>query len=175
MTRPPEQGSSSDSDWYDDSAPERELLRAMRRLQRARRHMHHRATAEMELNPTDLKALQLIIAGERADDPLTASALAAELGISTASTAKLLNRLTSTGHLRRVRHPRDGRSVTVIAQPLAHERVRVVMTQPHDRMLEAARRVPEESRQAVLDFLADMTQAFEGTGEPPHQAADRKI
>ena len=93
----------------------------------------------------------------------------------TASTAKLLNRLTSTGHLRRVRHTRDGRSVTVIARPLAHERLRVVMTQPHDRMLEAARRVPEESRQAVLDFLADMTQAFEGTGEPPHQAADRKI
>ena len=30
MTRPPEQGSSSDSYWYDDSAPERELLRAMR-------------------------------------------------------------------------------------------------------------------------------------------------
>ena len=62
-----------------DSAPERELLRAMRRLQRARRLMHHRATAEMELNPTDLKALQLIIAGERADDPLTASALAGAL------------------------------------------------------------------------------------------------
>ena len=76
MTRPPEQGSSSDSYWYDDSAPERELLRAMRRLQRARRHMHHRATCEMELNPTDVKALQLIIAGKRADDPLTASALA---------------------------------------------------------------------------------------------------
>ena len=92
---------------------------------------------------------------------------------STASTAKLLNRLTSTGHLRRERHPRDGRSVTVVAQPLAHERVRAVMTQPHDRMLEAARRVPQESRQAVLDFLEDMAQAFEGPAEPPHQGVDR--
>lgn len=161
MTPSEPQDSPSASYWYPEVLQERELLRAVRRLQRAHEEMRRRACAEAGLNSTDMTALRLVIAAERSDAPLTAAALAAQLDISSASTAKLLNRLTAAGHLRRVRHPRDGRSVTVSSTPAAHEQLRAIMTGAHDRMLAAAQHVPPESRQAVLEFLAEMTAAME--------------
>jgi len=47
--------------------------------------------------------------------PLTPTELAGRLGVSTAATTLVLNRLEAAGHVRRERHPTDGRKLIVTA------------------------------------------------------------
>ncbi|WP_245852069.1 MarR family winged helix-turn-helix transcriptional regulator [Isoptericola jiangsuensis] len=143
--------------WYDsDDDDARHLLEALRVFRRSDEAMRRRAGREMAMNLTDLRALRHVIAAERRGDSVTPRDLAEDLGISTASTTKVLDRLTGSGHLERLPHPRDRRSVVVVATPDAHAEVRARLAGAHARMLAAARAVPEHCRPAVRDFLLAM-------------------
>ncbi|GGO42058.1 hypothetical protein GCM10010977_06950 [Citricoccus zhacaiensis] len=117
--------------------------------------------SDMDLNATDVEALRHIIAHHAAGEAVTARGLATHLDISTASTAKLLNRLSASGHVQRHPHPDDRRSVIVTATDHAHAQIREWLTDMHQRMLEVAHGVPEESRQAVTDFLESMADCLD--------------
>ncbi len=125
----------------------------------------------MDLNATDVEALRHIIAHHAAEEAVTARDLATHLDISSASTAKLLNRLTESGHVQRHPHPDDRRSVIVTATDHAHAEIREWLTDMHQRMLEAALSVPEESRQAVTDFLDSIAACLDP--EAGDDASDR--
>jgi DNA-binding MarR family transcriptional regulator len=147
--------------WYDGRDPALALLEAVRRFRQADQEMRRRMGTDMELNATDIEALRHVIAREEAGNPLTARELSAYLHISTASTSKLLNRLSQSGHIRRMPHPQDRRSVRVEATDHAHAEVRGRMSPMHRRMLEVARDVPEDSRQAVVDFLDALAECLD--------------
>jgi DNA-binding MarR family transcriptional regulator len=149
--------------WYaDDEDPEpRRLLEALRAFRRADEAMRVRVSRDMDMNLTDLRALQHVIARERAGDPATPRSLATALGISTASTTKLLDRLSRSGHLERRPNDDDRRSVVVVASPEAHTEVRERLARMHERMLEAARAVPAHARPAVREFLLAMAAQLE--------------
>lgn len=68
--------------------------------------------------------------------PLAPRELADELDISTASTTKLLDRLERSGHLTRVPHPADRRSVTIQATDHAHTEVKDRLAPMHRDMEE---------------------------------------
>lgn len=152
--------------WYDETDSAVALLAALRRFRAADHEMRRRMMAGMAMNATDLQALRYVIAHERTKEPATPRALARHLSISTASTTKLLNRLTASGHLQRAPHPRDRRSVIVVATAHAHEQVRERLTHMHQRMLEIARDVPEESREAVIAFLLAMAWQLDAEDVP---------
>jgi DNA-binding MarR family transcriptional regulator len=153
--------STGSSYWYDDTDPAVEILLALRAFRSADHGMRRRLVAGMGMNATDLAALRHVIAREAADDPATPRTVAQQLGISTASTTKLLNRLTDSGHLAREPHPRDRRSVTVRATAHAHEQIRERMTAVHGHMLEIARDVPADCRTAVVEFLLAMARQLD--------------
>lgn len=161
MDHPPRRDVSSSAYWYEDSDPTMGLLEALRRFRRADQRMRRRMSSDMHLNATDIEALRHIIAHGPTGDPVTARGLATHLDISTASTAKLLNRLTASGHVQRHPHPEDRRSVIVTATDHAHAEIRGWLTDMHQRMLEIAHGVPEESRQAVVDFLEAMADCLD--------------
>ena len=154
------------------------VLHALRRFRTADRDMRRRMSEGMDMNATDVDSLRFVIARERAGEAVTPRALATYLGISTASTTKLLDRLGRSGHLRREPHPRDRRSVVVVATDHAHAEVRTRLARMHRRMLEVAEAVPEASRPDVarfLDAMADCLSAEDtledrgpltGTGRP---------
>lgn len=171
MADPPQTGTSSTTYWYDDADPAVALLRALRRFRAADHEMRRHMSRDMDLNATDLEALRYVISHELTAESVTAHRLAVHLEISTASTAKLLNRLTASGHLRRVPHPQDRRSVIVTVTDHAHEQIRERSAGLHRRMLETVRDVPEESRQAIVDFLDAMIDSF-GSALPA-QAPDQ--
>lgn len=148
--------------WYGDEDSEpRDLLESLRVFRRADEAMRLRASRDMDMNLTDLRALQHVIARERDADPVTPRALATYLGISTASTTKLLDRLCASGHLERLPHATDRRSLVVVAAPKAHSEVRERLTRMHEGMLEVAKAVPEHCRPAVRDFLVAMAAQVE--------------
>ncbi|MPV37860.1 MarR family transcriptional regulator [Georgenia subflava] len=132
------------------------LLEALRSFRRADEEMRRRISRDMDMNITDMQTLQLVIAAERAGEPITPRTIAGRLGISTASTTKLLDRLTLSGHLVRQPHPRDRRSVVVVATPHAHEEVRERLGHMHERMAAVARSVAPECRAAAAAFLQRM-------------------
>lgn len=140
--------------WYDDDPPDTlPILQALRAVQRADAEMRRRASRDMGMNRTDVRALRFVIAQEVLGEVVTAQALAAELGISTASTTKLLDRLGRSGHLERHPHPTDRRSVAVGATDHAHREIRERLGPMHERMMEIARSVPARSRADVTAFL----------------------
>lgn len=165
-----EDASTAHSYWYDDADTAVELLSATRRFRRADHEMRRRMSAGMDMNTTDLAALRCVIAHELADDPVTPLRLAQHLEISGASTSKLLDRLTASGHLERAPHPDDGRSRIVVATDHAHAQVRERLSGMHERMLEIAREVPAPARRAAIDFLLAMARHLE-TEAPPRELA----
>jgi DNA-binding MarR family transcriptional regulator len=141
-----------------------DVLGALRRFRRADESMRRRVSADLGVNPLDLRALRLLIAGERASHPLSPGDLSTHLEISTAATTKLVDRLVTSGHVERTPHPHDRRSVVLRPTPHAHADLRRRMGAIHQRMGDAARAVPPESRAAVIGFLTSMALAME---EPP--------
>ena len=68
---------------------------------------------ELTVNPTDLQAMQhLIMSG-----PLGPTDLSRRLGISTAATTAVVDRLVAVGHAHRTQHPTDRRGIVIVPEP----------------------------------------------------------
>jgi len=68
---------------------------------------------ELTVNPTDLQAMQhLMMHG-----PLGPTDLSRRLGISTAATTAVVDRLVAVGHAHRTQHPTDRRGVVIVPEP----------------------------------------------------------
>lgn len=162
--------------WYEEDGSALELLTALRTYQAAHGDLRRRMSAEMDMNTTDLAALRHVIAHERREEPLTPLGLARLLRISGASTSKLLDRLSTSGHLERVPNPHDGRSSVVVATAHGHEQVRARLAGMHERMLETAQEMPEEVRREAAAFLrgiAGVLDAESSSASPLTPATER--
>lgn len=63
------------------------------------------------LHHTDAEALGRVLVAQESGTPMTAGALAAELGLTTGAITAVVDRLERAGHLSRVRHEQDRRKV----------------------------------------------------------------
>lgn len=154
----------------DYTADERDLLRAVRDLVRADREMRGRLSDAMRVNPTDLRSLRHVIRTvELAEsDPqgsavpgVTPRRLADHLGISTAAVTTLVDRLVASGHLERVPHPTDRRSVVLVPTEQARREMSEHLADMHERMKAIAAKVPMDARPAIIDFLQSLTSEME--------------
>ena len=156
--------------WYDGDDTAVSVLSSLRRFRAADHARRRREGTRMDINTTDMAALQHVIARERSGDPATPTSLAEHLEVSTASVAKMLGRLAASGHVLRMPHEQDRRSVMVLATDHAHEQIRLRLGTMHAQMLEAAQDIPEGSRGNVVDFLEAMTGILGLEDEPdPHR------
>jgi DNA-binding MarR family transcriptional regulator len=85
------------------------LFTAGREISAAAVMFHTAIAAHQGLSPTEEKSLDLL---DRYG-PLTARELSKRSGLAPASVTGLVDRLERKGFVRRVRHPRDGRSVLI--------------------------------------------------------------
>lgn len=132
------------------------LLTAMREWREVEQRLSLQSRSDMRLNETDMRALRFLIAAKNQHQPVTAGALSEHLGISTASTTKLLDRLTAAGHIERAPHPTDRRAITVTITQHTHEQVRESVGRRHARRFEAAARLTPGEREVVIRFLRDL-------------------
>lgn len=89
------------------------LMRAVRAFGDAHDRMSGAMKRGMDMNVTDLAALRLLIMRADKGTPVTPAEIARHLRISTASTTKLLDRLSAAGHVERCPHPTDRRALIV--------------------------------------------------------------
>jgi DNA-binding MarR family transcriptional regulator len=167
----PDRSSTSEGYWYDTSTSTEtsssiELLTAVRRFRRAHEAMRRRMSIDMGVSTLDLRALQLVVASERRGVPISPHELGTELNVSSGAMTKLVDRLIRSDHLSRAPHPRDRRSVRLVATPHAHEELRTRMSDMHERMARAAATVPAEARAAVTSFLDELSQILDDEAAP---------
>lgn len=73
---------------------------------------------QLTVNATDLVAMEHLIQ----DGPLTPTELSRRLGVSTAATTTIIDRLTAVGHVSRIPNPADRRGILVVPEPSSVER-----------------------------------------------------
>jgi DNA-binding MarR family transcriptional regulator len=143
--------------WYplDDEPTDRavEVLQSMRRFHAADFEMRQRLRTDMDMNETDLRALRHLIAAEKVGQSISPTDLTRLLGITSAATAKLLARMVTSGHIRRVPNPADHRSQLLYPTPAAHHEVRKTLNAMHARMLAVAESLAPAEQAAVIRFM----------------------
>lgn len=157
---------SNESEFSDRSAlPESEiaectaLMEALRQWHEAERDLAEASRRYMQLNDSDMRTIRLLIRAQRQGLIVTPKDIAAAVGISSASTTKLVDRLVAGGHLIRVPHPHDRRTtsieVTEETAQAAHESV----GRQHARRFDVIAALNSRERETVLRFLSAMTEA----------------
>ncbi len=133
-----------------------EIMNALARLKETEEDLAEASTKYMELNRTDMKALHYLIVCQNRGEAATPTAIAHHLGISTASTTKLLDRLEGGGHVTREPHPTDRRALTISITPATKRVAMETVGKHHARRFDVAARLTSEERSVVLRFLQDM-------------------
>ncbi|MFJ9619560.1 MarR family transcriptional regulator [Streptomyces noursei] len=117
------------------------------------------------LHRTDLRALIALLDAARAGEELTAGRLGARLGLNSAGTTALVDRLERLGHLRRVRDTRDRRRVLLVVDPRAVTLGQSFFGPLIARTLALLDSFDPGERAAIRRFLTGVRDAAAGTQE----------
>ena len=155
-------GFESSGYWYEPDATRIgsvDVLNLLRRYRAADQEMRRRTRDSMGMGETDLLALRYVLKAEREGALLTPGMLAKRIGISTASTTVLIDRLERSGHLARRPHPTDRRSLVVVSTTGSDAEVRETLGRMHRAMIDVADSLQPDELRAVARFLAGMIDA----------------
>ncbi|MET8327898.1 MarR family transcriptional regulator [Streptomyces sp. NPDC005181] len=142
-----------------EQSPEMEIVHLLRKVtvefglrqaEFARRHSMH---------PTDVRALICLLDAERAGTDATAGWLGAQLGLNSAGTTAVMDRLGRLGHLTRTRDPRDRRRTLLAVDPRAVELGRSFFGPLIEDTVTVLRDFDESETAAVRRFLSAAHQA----------------
>ncbi|MFF4797348.1 MarR family winged helix-turn-helix transcriptional regulator [Streptomyces sp. NPDC001351] len=138
-------------------------------------HLLRAATVELALHsarfasrngmhPTDVRALIALMDASRAGEEMTAGRLGAALGLNSAGTTALVDRLERAGHVRRVRDPRDRRKVVIEVDERAVELGWAFFGPLIEQTVELLRGYDERELAAIKGFLAGVRDAAAAGG-----------
>ncbi|WP_306189334.1 MULTISPECIES: helix-turn-helix domain-containing protein [unclassified Streptomyces] len=111
------------------------------------------------MHATDVRALIALMDARRAGEEMTAGRLGAALGLNSAGTTALLDRLEGAGHVRRVRGAADRRKVVVEVEEGAVELGRSFFGPLIGRSVELLRGYDDHQLAAIRGFLGGVRQA----------------
>ncbi|HEY9294168.1 MAG TPA: MarR family transcriptional regulator [Microlunatus sp.] len=138
-----------------------ELMRAMGRLRDVERRLSEAARRFMRLNETDMRALHFLIVQGNQGRLTSPGLLARHLGITTASTTKMLDRLERGGHLVRHPHPTDRRGVAVEITTETALAAEQTVGRQHAHRFAPAAELSRAERSVVINFLVRTSQALQ--------------
>ena len=141
-----------------------DLMNALADLRATEDAVAEASTKYMDLNRTDMRALHYLIVCQNRGQVATPTAIANHLGISTASTTKLLDRLEDGGHIVREPHPTDRRALAISITPGTRQAAMETVGKHQARRFKAAKRLTPEERDVVLRFLQDMNAELDIAG-----------
>jgi DNA-binding MarR family transcriptional regulator len=144
------------------------VLEALRRWRETERRTSEASRRYMKLGDTDMRALRFIIAMKNHGRVVTPGAIAEHLGITTASTTKLIDRLAVGNHVRRFPHPSDRRSLAIEVTEETRRAARESVGRSHARRFDAAARLSAAEREIVTRFLHDLA----GTDQDTDHGSD---
>jgi DNA-binding MarR family transcriptional regulator len=137
------------------------VMNAMFRWREAEQRVSAASRRYMRLGETDMRAIRFAIVMADRGEHVTARDIANHLGISSASTTKLLDRLEVAGHIVRTRHPTDRRALAVVVNPETRTAAETTVGREHARRFRVAASLSPEEREVVTRFLQSMSQTSE--------------
>ena len=149
--------------WVPRTARDELVMAAMasvRSFTDAMDRMHGGIRSDMDMNATDLAALRMLIVREQRGEWVSPHEIARWLAISTASTTKLLDRLSESGHVERRPHPHDRRARIVAITEHARREFYRRFGERMVRMRESMADYSDDELRAVIRFLGDMVKAL---------------
>ncbi|MEU8432949.1 MarR family transcriptional regulator [Streptomyces sp. NPDC029216] len=114
------------------------------------------------MHPTDVRALICLLDAARAAEPATAGLLGTRLGLNSAGTTAVIDRLERLGHVERLRDPHDRRRVLLSVTPEAIHLGQTFFGPAIETLTEALAGLTREEREAVRGFLTTAQVAFGG-------------
>lgn len=133
------------------------VMAALGRLRDAEHRLSAASQRYMKLGRSDMRALHYLIVAHHRGTVVTPSAIASHLGISSASTTKLLDRLESGGHITREKHPSDRRALAIKVTDETRESATQTVGRLQAKRFHAAARLSPAERKVVVRFLDDMS------------------
>ncbi|ROP65265.1 DNA-binding MarR family transcriptional regulator [Curtobacterium sp. PhB130] len=150
--------------WFpDDDATQRgvAVLNALRRYRAAETAMRRRTRDSMGMGETDLLAVRYLLQAQRSGRKISPKDLSAHLGISSASTTILIDRLVKSNHVRRDPHPTDRRALVITPTTATDDEVRATLGIMHRRMMNIAEGLSTDDARTVAFFLENMREAVD--------------
>ncbi|MBA8989614.1 DNA-binding MarR family transcriptional regulator [Curtobacterium pusillum] len=150
--------------WFpDDDATQRgvTVLNALRKYRTAETAMRRRTRDSMGMGETDLLAVRFLLQAQRSGRAVSPKDLAAYLGISSASTTILIDRLVKSNHVRRDPHPTDRRALVITPTAETDDEVRATLGVMHRRMMAIAEGLSPDDARVVTVFLERMRSAVD--------------
>ncbi|KHK98717.1 MarR family transcriptional regulator [Microbacterium mangrovi] len=140
------------------------LMKAIAALRETEKAVAEASQRYMRLSAVDMRALHYLIIAKHQGDVVSPGMLAGHLGISAASTTKLLNRLENGGHIVRAVHPLDRRAFAIEVTPETEASAMETVGRQQSRRFFAAARLTHDEREVVIRFLEDMAREMSLTG-----------
>lgn len=137
----------------------RDVLDALARFRASDILMHERIRRTSSLTENELRILQLLVRRERDGQTVKPSEIAKFLGVSSASTTALLDRLERQGSVERRSHPTDRRSILIAPTARAESEVATLIDAYAGGVEESIERLDDAGRAAVLRFLESVSAA----------------
>ncbi|KRF09196.1 MarR family transcriptional regulator [Arthrobacter sp. Soil782] len=138
------------------------VLNALRDYRASETAMRRRTRSSTGMGETDFLALRYLLEAQHDHREVSPKELAVRLGISSASTTSLIDRLARTGHVRRKPHPSDRRALVLEASAEPDCDARRTMSNTHQRMMDVAQTLPPGDAAVVVDFLVRLREAVDG-------------
>jgi len=142
------------------------VMGALGELRDAEQKLSLASRRYMRLNDTDMRALHYLIVCANRGATATPGGIATHLGISTASTTKLLDRLEKGGHIRRAPHPTDRRALAITITPETRQAAMETVGRQQAKRFYSAARLTADERDVVIRFLSDMAKEITLRDEP---------
>jgi DNA-binding MarR family transcriptional regulator len=141
------------------------VLKSLRDYRAAETAVRRSTRDSMGMGETDILALRYLLRVQASGKTAVPKDLSRFLGITSASTTSLIDRLVASGHVRREAHPTDRRSVVVIPTAESDKEVRETLGGMHRRMMSVAESLTADQARTVVDFLQRMTEALSAGGD----------
>ena len=141
------------------------VLKSLRDYRAAETTVRRSTRDSMGMGETDILALRYLLRAQASGKATVPKDLSQFLGITSASTTSLIDRLVKSGHVRREAHPTDRRSVVVVPTVDSDKEVRVTLGAMHRRMMAVAEGLSADDAHVVIDFLQRMTDALQDVEE----------
>lgn len=157
------QDAGTNYSYSDDAQRERSVavLEAMRSYGAAETAMRSRTQRAMGMGHNDLLALRYLITAKQDGRSIGPKELTTYLGISSASTTVLIDRLERSGQVKREHSPFDRRALILVPTATTDAEIQAALGDVPERMIDVANRLDPAEAQVVVEFLQSMRAAVD--------------
>jgi DNA-binding MarR family transcriptional regulator len=135
------------------------LVAAYERFRRADAAIYQRIRSVTGMSDNELRLAQYVLQAHRQGREVKPTEIARHLGISSASTTALLDRLERGGALQRLSHPTDRRSILIAPTDEVEARLSATVEEYGRRLAQLSAQLSDQDRAAVERFLGALADA----------------